>query len=206
MLRRRAAPDGLKISNLNSLSPALEIAVDSLERRSRQTHHALLELKCFQRTKRLKIFGRTVYVGTTKLFAREVQAVASALRQRQYTSACILRTLKHTSITAGELCNICLSNYTYVLHHHGIFRHRLFFTGMRRTPVNHTCNVPLRQDASRPISPASLMLKRLHEQNKTDIDNHVAQGNTSNMVPPRAPGPEAALRGKPRLLLMGQRR
>ena len=42
-----SARDGLKISNLNPLIPSLEIAVYCLERRGRQTHHALLELKCF---------------------------------------------------------------------------------------------------------------------------------------------------------------
>lgn len=82
----------------------------------------------------------------------------------------------------------------------------ILHTGMRRTSVNNTYNGSLRQNAARFISPASLMLERLHEQNRTAIENHVAEEVTRNMVPPRAPGPEAALRGKPRLLLMGQRR
>lgn len=184
-----------------------------LERRSRQTHHALLELKCFQGTKRPKVFGCTVYVGATKLFACEARAVASALRQRQYTFAHNSRTLRaarppqHTqaSLPKSSAFFIYRTLYTcfiiMVSSDMGILH-----TGMRRTSVDHTYNGPLRQNAARFISPASLMLERLHEQNRTAIENHVAQGDTSNMVPPRAPGPEAALRGKPRLLLMGQRR
>jgi Ras-related GTP-binding protein C/D len=60
-------------------------------------------------------------------------------------------------------------------------------------------NGPARQGPVRHISPAQLNLERIYEQNR-----QVSQKKDASNAPEPAPGPAA--KGKPRLLLMGQRR
>ncbi|PBP25236.1 hypothetical protein BUE80_DR003718 [Diplocarpon rosae] len=71
--------------------------------------------------------------------------------------------------------------------------------GRRRTKLDGSYNGPARQGPVRHISPAQLNLERLYEQNRS-----IAQKNNAASAPGPAPGPAA--KGKPRLLLMGQRR
>ncbi|TGO59992.1 hypothetical protein BCON_0039g00230 [Botryotinia convoluta] len=71
--------------------------------------------------------------------------------------------------------------------------------GRRRTKENQTYNGPPRMGPVRHISPASLNLEFLHEQNRATLQKKDA----TKVVDP-APG--VAAKGKPRLLLMGQRR
>jgi hypothetical protein len=75
----------------------------------------------------------------------------------------------------------------------------LLETGRRRTKLDHSYNGPARQGPVRHISPVQLTLERIHEQNRA---------NVQKVDPAKAPAPApgAAARGKPRLLLMGQRR
>ncbi|CZT12626.1 probable Ras-like G protein RagC [Rhynchosporium agropyri] len=75
----------------------------------------------------------------------------------------------------------------------------LLHTGRRRTKLDRMYNGPARQGPVRHISPAQLNLERLYEQNRAN-----AQKNDPATAPGPAPGPAA--KGKPRLLLMGQRR
>ena len=74
----------------------------------------------------------------------------------------------------------------------------MLHTGRRRTVLNREYNGPARQGPVRHISPAQLNLESIHEQNRLSI---VKNGGK---IPDPAPGPAA--KGKPRLLLMGQRR
>lgn len=71
--------------------------------------------------------------------------------------------------------------------------------GRRRSKQDGTYNGPARQGPVRHISPATLSLERVHEQNRA-----IAQKKDATTAPAPAPGPAA--KGKPRLLLMGQRR
>ncbi|KAI9740768.1 MAG: hypothetical protein M1818_004733 [Claussenomyces sp. TS43310] len=64
---------------------------------------------------------------------------------------------------------------------------------------NGTYNGPARQGPVRHLSAASLSLARIHEQNRNSL-----QRQSGAKVPDPAPG--LAARGKPRLLLMGQKR
>lgn len=75
----------------------------------------------------------------------------------------------------------------------------ILYTGRRRTKLDHSYNGPPRQGPVRHISPAQLNLERVYEQNRLN-----AQRRDAAKVPELAPGPAA--KGKPRLLLMGQRR
>lgn len=75
----------------------------------------------------------------------------------------------------------------------------LLETGRRRTKLDHNYNGPARQGPVRHISPASLTLERIHEQNRASV-------HKIDAAKAPAPAPGAAARGKPRLLLMGQRR
>lgn len=75
----------------------------------------------------------------------------------------------------------------------------LLHTGRRRTKQDRAYNGPPRQGPVRHISPAQLNLERVYEQNRLIVQKKDA----SNPLEP-APGPAA--KGKPRLLLMGQRR
>jgi Ras-related GTP-binding protein C/D len=75
----------------------------------------------------------------------------------------------------------------------------LLHTGRRRSRQDGTYNGPPRQGPVRHISPAQLNLERVHEQNRLN-----AQKRDAGKAPEPAPG--AAAKGKPRLLLMGQRR
>jgi Ras-related GTP-binding protein C/D len=75
----------------------------------------------------------------------------------------------------------------------------LLYTGRRRTKLDHSYNGPPRQGPVRHISPAQLNLERVYEQNRLN-----SQRRNAAKVPEPAPGPAA--KGKPRLLLMGQRR
>lgn len=75
----------------------------------------------------------------------------------------------------------------------------LLHTGRRRTRLDRSYNGPPRQGPVRHISPAQLNLQRVHEQNRLNV-----QKQNAGKVPEPAPGPAA--KGKPRLLLMGQRR
>lgn len=72
-------------------------------------------------------------------------------------------------------------------------------TGRRRTKLDRSYNGPPRQGPVRHISPAQLNLERVYEQNRINI-----QKIDATKAPEPAPGPAA--KGKPRLLLMGQRR
>ncbi len=75
----------------------------------------------------------------------------------------------------------------------------LLQTGRRRTKLDRSYNGPARQGPVRHISPAQLNLERVYEQNRLN-----AQKKDAATAPIPAPGPAA--KGKPRLLLMGQRR
>ena len=72
-------------------------------------------------------------------------------------------------------------------------------TGRRRTKQDLSYNGPARQGPVRHISIAQLNLERVHEQNRLNV-----QKRDGVKAPEPAPG--AAAKGKPRLLLMGQRR
>lgn len=77
--------------------------------------------------------------------------------------------------------------------------------GRRRTNENGHYNGPPRQGPVRYISQASLNLERIHEQNRLNMQKREGKdGKEAIKIPAQAPGPAA--RGKPRLLLMGQRR
>ncbi|KAG9239228.1 Gtr1/RagA G protein conserved region-domain-containing protein [Amylocarpus encephaloides] len=75
----------------------------------------------------------------------------------------------------------------------------LLHTGRRRTKLDRSYNGPPRQGPVRHISPAQLNLERVHEQNRLSV-----RKKDGTKAPEPAPGPAA--KGKPRLLLMGQRR
>jgi Ras-related GTP-binding protein C/D len=72
-------------------------------------------------------------------------------------------------------------------------------TGRRRTKLDQKYNGPPRMGPVRHISPASLNLERVYEQNRMNL-----QKKDATKVLEPAPG--VAAKGKPRLLLMGQRR
>lgn len=65
--------------------------------------------------------------------------------------------------------------------------------------MNRSWNGPPRQGPVRHISPAQLKLERVYKQNRLNVAKRDA-----SKAPELAPGP--AQKGKPRLLLMGQRR
>jgi Ras-related GTP-binding protein C/D len=75
----------------------------------------------------------------------------------------------------------------------------LLHTGRRRTKLDGKYNGPPRQGPVRHISPAQLNLERVYEQNRLNV-----QKKDAAKAP--APAPGSAAKGKPRLLLMGQRR
>ncbi len=75
----------------------------------------------------------------------------------------------------------------------------LLHNGRRRVRQDGTYNGPARGGPVRHISEASLSVQRVHEQNRTNL-----QSNRATSIPDPAPG--MAAKGKPRLLLMGQRR
>jgi hypothetical protein len=75
----------------------------------------------------------------------------------------------------------------------------LLHSGRRRTKLDRKYNGPPRQGPVRHISPAQLNLERVYEQNRVNV-----QKRDAAKLPEPAPG--AAAKGKPRLLLMGQRR
>lgn len=74
--------------------------------------------------------------------------------------------------------------------------------GRRGDLQNHSYSGTARQGPVRYISPASLTLSRIMEQDRMNAKN-----NNAVKVPDIiAPGPVAAAKSKPRLCLMGQRR
>jgi len=75
----------------------------------------------------------------------------------------------------------------------------LLQNGRRRTKLDRSYSGPARQGPVRHISPAQLKLERVHEQNRLNVQK------IDNAKSPE-PAPGAAAKGKPRLLLMGQRR
>jgi len=75
----------------------------------------------------------------------------------------------------------------------------MLYSGRRRTKLDRKYNGPARQGPVRHISPAQLNLERVYEQNRLN-----AQKRDAATVQELAPG--TAAKGKPRLLLMGQRR
>lgn len=78
-------------------------------------------------------------------------------------------------------------------------------TGRRRTMENKRYNGPPRQGPVRYLSQASLNLGRIYEQNRQNLQKRLDDNRLdATKVSVQAPGPAA--RGKPRLLLMGQRR
>lgn len=77
--------------------------------------------------------------------------------------------------------------------------------GFRRTRGDHSYNGRPRQGPVRELSTASLKLDRIYEQNRTYLQKRADENRLdAAKVPPPAAG--SAARGKPRLLLMGQRR
>lgn len=72
-------------------------------------------------------------------------------------------------------------------------------TGRRRTKEDQSYSGPPRMGPVRHISPASLNLEFIYEQNRAALQKKDA----TKVVDP-APG--VAAKGKPRLMLMGQRR
>jgi Ras-related GTP-binding protein C/D len=72
-------------------------------------------------------------------------------------------------------------------------------TGRRRSNQDRSYNGPARQGPVRHISVAQLNLERVYEQNRLNV-----QKRDGVNAPEPAPG--TAAKGKPRLLLMGQRR
>lgn len=74
----------------------------------------------------------------------------------------------------------------------------LLHTGRRRVRMDGKYNGPARQGPVRHISPVTLNLERIYTQNRLNMQKR------DGKVPEPAPGPAA--KGKPRLLLMGQRR
>lgn len=75
----------------------------------------------------------------------------------------------------------------------------LLQNGRRRSKLDRSYNGPARQGPVRYLSRAQLNLERVHEQNRLNVQKLDIGG-----APEPAPG--AAAKGKPRLLLMGQRR
>ena len=74
----------------------------------------------------------------------------------------------------------------------------LLETGRRRPKPDGTYNGPARQGPVRHISPAQLMVQRVYEQNRLNVQKKDGKA--------LEPAPGTAAKGKPRLLLMGQRR
>lgn len=74
--------------------------------------------------------------------------------------------------------------------------------GRRRDWQNQSYSGAARQGPVRYISPASLTLEDILEQDRANAK----QNNTGKVPEMTAPGPVAVAKGKPRLLLMGQRR
>ncbi len=88
-----------------------------------------------------------------------------------------------------------------MLHHSPPVLHN----GCRRIRDNHSYNGRPRQGPIRELSSASLKLERIYEQNRTYLQKRADENRLeASKVPPPAAG--SAARGKPRLLLMGQRR
>lgn len=79
----------------------------------------------------------------------------------------------------------------------------LLHTGLRRTKSDGQYSGPARQSGVRFISKASLTLESIYEQNRLSMQKRDG-GKLGTKIPDPAPGPAA--KGKPRLLLMGQRR
>lgn len=75
--------------------------------------------------------------------------------------------------------------------------------GRRRDWQNHSYYGPAREGPVRYISPASLTLERIMEQDRAASTRNNGPDKVPEMT---APGPVAVAKGKPRLLLMGQRR
>ncbi|KFY07389.1 hypothetical protein V492_07169, partial [Pseudogymnoascus sp. VKM F-4246] len=79
----------------------------------------------------------------------------------------------------------------------------LLQSGLRKTKGDKQYNGPPRRSGARFVSKASLTLETIHEQNRLNLQKR-DNGKGSIKIPDPAPGPAA--KGKPRLLLMGQRR
>jgi Ras-related GTP-binding protein C/D len=80
--------------------------------------------------------------------------------------------------------------------------------GRRRTNEDGSYSGPARQGPVRHLSKASLKLERVHEQNRLAVQKNQSKDGRDIREEVRAPiiAPGPAARGKPRLLLMGQRR
>jgi Ras-related GTP-binding protein C/D len=72
-------------------------------------------------------------------------------------------------------------------------------SGRLRSKQDQPYNGPARQGPVRHISLAQLNLNRVYEQNRINVQKR-------DGVKAPEPGPGSAAKGKPRLLLMGQRR
>jgi Ras-related GTP-binding protein C/D len=72
-------------------------------------------------------------------------------------------------------------------------------SGRLRSKQDRSYSGPARQGPVRHISLAQLNLKRVHEQNRINVQKR-------DGVKAPEPSPGTAAKGKPRLLLMGQRR
>jgi hypothetical protein len=93
------------------------------------------------------------------------------------------------------------TSYLYLLLPRRCIKMSILHTGRRRAWQDQSYNGPARQGPVRHVSRAQLNLERLHEQNRAII-----QKRDPSKAPEPAPGAAAAAQGKPRLLLMGQRR
>jgi Ras-related GTP-binding protein C/D len=81
----------------------------------------------------------------------------------------------------------------------------MLHNGRRRIRINGAYNGPARQGPVRYISEASLKVERVYQQNRYNLQKRVDDNRLdASKLPAQAPGPAAG--GKPRLLLMGQRR
>jgi hypothetical protein len=108
-----------------------------------------------------------------------------------FTSFALNYQLRRVAFNINSLTILSHNIYSYAM--------PLLQTGRRRTRLDQKYNGPPRQGPVRHISPAQLNLERLHEQNRLNV-----QKKDAAKTHEPAPGPAA--KGKPRLLLMGQRR
>lgn len=117
-------------------------------------------------------------------------------RYSRATHSCVPSTLCSTTSHPSISCSCSCYN---LLQFATIMPESLLETGRRRTKLDRSYNGPPRQGPVRHISPAQLNLERIHEQNRANVQKF-------DPAKALAPAPGAAARGKPRLLLMGQRR
>lgn len=128
--------------------------------------------------------------GASECASISISPSISTPKNTTYISSHRNRKLRSNSLQPSQACyaSVKFCFYSIMLH-----------TGRRRTKLNRAYNGPARQGPVRHISPSSLSLQRVHEQNRVNM-----QKKDPAKAPEPAPG--VAAKGKPRLLLMGQRR